>query len=144
MKKYDDIISLPCPTSERHPRMPRADRAAQFAPYSALVGYESALAEAERLTMREKELGEDAMDRLDRWQRVLSAIVDATPRLKICYFIPDEKKRGGRYVTEETSLIGFSQLDRTITVLGGVRIPIENIKYIESQLFSDMLDTFYD
>ena len=140
MKEYDNIILLPCPTSERHPRMARADRAAQFAPYSALVGYESAIAEAERLTMRDKELGEDAADRLDRWQRVLSAIVDAVPRLKICYFLPDEKKRGGRYITEETSLIGFSQLDRTITVSGGAKIPIENIKSIESQLFSDMLD----
>ena len=116
------------------------DRAAQFAPYSALVGYESAIAEAARLTMRDKELGEDATERLDRWQRVLAAIVDSAPRLRICYFLPDEKKRGGRYITEETSLIGFSQLDKTITLSGGVKIPIENIKSIESQLFSAMLE----
>ena len=138
--KNHDILYLPCPTSERHPRMTRADRAAQFAPYSALVGYESAIAEAARLTMRDKELGEDATERLDRWQRVLAAIVDSAPRLRICYFLPDEKKRGGRYITEETSLIGFSQLDKTITLSGGVKIPIENIKSIESQLFSAMLE----
>ncbi len=38
---YDDIIGLPHPEpSARHPRMPRADRAAQFAPFAALTGYE--------------------------------------------------------------------------------------------------------
>ena len=35
---YDDIISLPHPTSSRHPRMPISDRAAQFSPFAALAG----------------------------------------------------------------------------------------------------------
>jgi hypothetical protein len=39
MSPYDDIINLPHPTSKRHPRMPMADRAAQFAPFAALTGY---------------------------------------------------------------------------------------------------------
>ena len=38
--KYDDIIDLPRPES-RYPRMPRANRAAQFAPFAALTGHES-------------------------------------------------------------------------------------------------------
>ena len=139
-KNYDDIIDLPCPTSERHPRMARAARAAQFAPYSALSGYEDSIAEATRLTMRDRELGEDEKDRLDRWQRVLSAIVDVSPRLKICYFLPDDKKRGGRYITEETTLIGFSALDKTITVSDGTRIPISRIKSIKSALFEGFLE----
>lgn len=36
--RYDDIINLPHPTSKEHPRMPNSDRAAQFAPFSALNG----------------------------------------------------------------------------------------------------------
>ncbi len=144
-KKYDDIIDLPCPTSERHPKMPRADRAAQFAPFAALSGYEDAIFEAERLTMRDRELGEDMLERLDRWQRVLSAIADTRPRLRLCYFVQDEKKkRGGRYVTEQTVLCGFSETDRTITLEGGRRVPIENIKSIESELFSGMFDEGFD
>lgn len=139
-KAYDDIIDLPCPTSERHPRMSRAARAAQFAPYSALSGYGDSIAEATRLTMKNRELGEDEADRLDRWQRVLSAIVDASPRLRISYFIEDSNKRGGRYITEETTLVGFSALDRTITVSGGVKIPISNIKSIHSELFDGFLN----
>jgi len=42
---YDDIIHLEHPTSKRHPRMPRLDRAAQFAPFAALKGYEEVVEE---------------------------------------------------------------------------------------------------
>ena len=47
---YDDIISLPHPTSAKHPRMPLSDRAAQFAPFAALSDHSAALAETARLT----------------------------------------------------------------------------------------------
>ncbi len=42
---YDDIIHLEHPTSKRHPRMSRLDRAAQFAPFAALKGYEEVVEE---------------------------------------------------------------------------------------------------
>ena len=44
---YDDIIDLPHPTSRRYPRMTMASRAAQFAPFAALNGYEEAISSAE-------------------------------------------------------------------------------------------------
>ena len=47
---YDDIISLPHPTSKRHPRMPIRDRAAIFSPFAALSGHGAAIAETARLT----------------------------------------------------------------------------------------------
>ena len=48
--KYDDIIDLPHPEPQTHPRMPMRDRAAQFAPFAALTGHRAALAETERRT----------------------------------------------------------------------------------------------
>lgn len=62
---YDDIISLPHPTSAKHPRMPLSDRAAQFAPFAALSGHSTALAETARLTDQRMELDEDARAALD-------------------------------------------------------------------------------
>ena len=53
---YDDIISLPHPTSAKHPRMPLSDRAAQFAPFAALSGHSAALVETARLTDQRMEL----------------------------------------------------------------------------------------
>ena len=44
-QKYEDILLLSRPESKKHPRMPLADRAAQFAPFAALTGYDAALKE---------------------------------------------------------------------------------------------------
>ena len=42
---YADIILLPHPISRTHPQMSLHGRAAQFAPFAALTGYESVIAE---------------------------------------------------------------------------------------------------
>ena len=61
---YDDIIGLPHPTSERHPRMSMANRAAQFSPFAALTGYEDAVKETARLTDARAELTEEEIGRV--------------------------------------------------------------------------------
>ena len=48
-ENYADIIRLPHFTSPNHPRMDTIRRAAQFAPFAALTGYDEAIAEAVRL-----------------------------------------------------------------------------------------------
>ncbi len=94
--KYDDIIDLPHPTSARHPRMGMIERAAQFSPFSALVGYEDAIGESGRLTQREVDLDRDAREALDR---KLSYLHDHPgQRISLTYFHPDERKEGGAYV----------------------------------------------
>ena len=40
---YEDIINLPHPESEKHPRMSRSARAAQFAPFAALTGHDEVI-----------------------------------------------------------------------------------------------------
>lgn len=40
---YSDIINLPHHVSTRHPQMSMEARAAQFAPFSALTGFEDAI-----------------------------------------------------------------------------------------------------
>jgi hypothetical protein len=42
-EKYADIINLPHHISKRHPQMSMWNRAAQFAPFAALTGYEDAI-----------------------------------------------------------------------------------------------------
>ncbi len=43
MNDYSDIIHLEHPTSAKHPRMSMEKRAAQFAPFAALVGLDEAI-----------------------------------------------------------------------------------------------------
>lgn len=56
---YDDIIQLPHPVSKNHPPMPMKNRAAQFAPFSALTGYGDAIKESVRLNESQYEESEE-------------------------------------------------------------------------------------
>ena len=60
--KYDDIIHLPHPISKKHPRMPLANRAAQFSPFAALTGHKDAIEETARLTAEQREFEEHIID----------------------------------------------------------------------------------
>ena len=59
---YDDIINLPNHTSLNHKRMSMENRAAQFAPFSALTGYKEEVIEATRLTEKRIELSNEVKE----------------------------------------------------------------------------------
>lgn len=62
---YKDIINLPHPEPKHHMRMSLYQRAAQFAPFAALTGYEDAIRKAQQ-EMEEKVRRKDApVDELD-------------------------------------------------------------------------------
>ncbi|MBQ8528944.1 MAG: hypothetical protein IJ459_04320 [Clostridia bacterium] len=138
-RDYSDIIDLPCPTSERHARMSRSARAAQFAPFDALTGYEDSIEEAARLTMRRIEPDEDMKESLDRWWNLLPCIADAEPEVSICYFVPDRRKGGGEYKTATGRLTKLMEQEMLLTV-GGVEIPFGDIISIDSNLYRDMIE----
>ena len=98
---YADIIDLPHHQSSKHKHMSLHDRAAQFAPFAALVGYDEMVDEEARLTDRQIGLGESDMDRLDRVFRSLSAELASgqRPSVSVLVFVPDSRKAGGRYET---------------------------------------------
>ena len=100
-KIYGDIIDLPHHQSDRHPRMGLHDRAAQFAPFAALVGYDEMVDEEARLTDRQITPGESDLDRLDRKFSRLSGLLSAKqyPEISVLVFVPDLRKAGGRYET---------------------------------------------
>ncbi len=62
---YSDIISLPRPISKTRPRMDRNSRAAQFAPYAALVGHRDITANEENLAATKTNLDRDITIELD-------------------------------------------------------------------------------
>ena len=59
MENYDDIIHLPHHVSKKHHKLSMQQRAAQFAPFAALTGYEDAINETVRLTESEMEQRRD-------------------------------------------------------------------------------------
>lgn len=86
MKKYEDIIGLSRPVSKKHPPMSRENRAAQFAPFAALTGFEGAIKETARVTGEKIELDETQKTFLDEKLKVL--LREKTPAL-FTYFQKD-------------------------------------------------------
>lgn len=125
--RYDDIIDLPHPVSKIHPPMPRGDRAAQFSPFAALTGYEGEIEETARLTERRKPLDEEQSARLERRLQILAEKAAERPEVEITYFLPDERKAGGAYVTVRGSLRRIDEYEKTIVLADGRRIPIAEI-----------------
>ena len=137
MKNYDDIIDLPHHTSSHHARMPQKSRAAQFAPFAAMVGHDSAIAEVERLTEKKVELDENAIEELDEKLRYLSFFSSEAPELTVTYFKPDERKSGGAYISAKGKFLALDENDKILILSDGLKIKINDIRDIESDLFSE-------
>lgn len=133
---YDDILHLPHPTSKTHRRMSRQDRAAQFAPFAALTGYEDVILEAGRLTDRRVELDEEAKAELDARLR-LATELDA--EVTVTWFRPDGKKGGGSYVTATGHIKRLDELKRTLAMEDGSEVPIGEIIDIQGSVFNALL-----
>ena len=131
MGKYDDIISLPHPVSKTHPPMPRAERAAQFSSFAALTGYEEIVAESARLTETRAELDRDALEALDGALRALAAEIETRPEAELRYFVPDEKKAGGRYETLRGRVKKIDEQASLLLLEDGKKIPLGDIVSIE-------------
>lgn len=127
MSRYDDILNLPHPVSKRHPQMKATDRAAQFSPFAALTGYEAAVKETARSTTEKVELDENAKEALDRKLTFLKEHLSDRPEVSVTYFVPDEKKAGGRYTTAEGVLKKINEHERCLVLEGGEEIQIEAI-----------------
>lgn len=54
MGKYDDMLNMPHHVSKRHPQMSPENRAAQFAAFAALSGYEEEIKQAGKRAEIEK------------------------------------------------------------------------------------------
>ena len=137
-RSYDDIIDLPHPTSAKHPRMPVADRAAQFSPFAALTGYEAAVQETARLTDERIELHEDELAALDEKLRTVLAWNGEAPLVSITYFQADDRKAGGSYNTAQGYIRKLDELRRVIVMQDGSKIPVDDVLEISSKIFDTM------
>lgn len=134
--KYDSIINLPHHVSKTRPQMPMSDRAAQFAPFAALTGYDSAIRETGRLTDEKIELDEEALTALDMRYQLLTDALEARPEITITFFQADERKDGGSYRTVTGTVKKIDTFERLITMQDGTKIPMDDVLSMEGALFS--------
>ena len=136
MSRYDDIINLPHHVSPTRQRMSMHDRAAQFAPFAALTGYEAAVGETARLTAERRELdAQEAEEELNRRLAALIANLPDRPEATIEYFVPDDRKSGGAYVTVTGRVRHISVPEKTLVMEDGTVIGFEDIAAISGFQF---------
>ena len=127
MGRYDDIIGLEHPTSEKHPRMSAMERAAQFSPFAALTGYEEIISETGRLTNARPELDEEQLGRLNTEINKLQERLASKPALKGIRFVPDKHKEGGCLLPFEGRLRNIDPARSELILTDGTAIPLCDI-----------------
>ena len=125
MTDYGYMMTRPHPDPKYHTRMPMESRAAQFAPFAALTGYEEAVEEAHRLTDHKPELSEEEKEALDR--SLQKALDNPGKDVMIERFIPDLAKEGGSIATLKGRIRRLDTYHRLLLMEDGSRIPLSEI-----------------
>lgn len=136
--KYDDIINLPHHVSKKHPQMSLHDRAAQFSPFAALTGHKAAINETARLTDEKQILSEDVIAKLNEQLNLIKENISTNPIVTITYFVPDDRKSGGAYISNTGVVKKIDEYNRTVIMTDKTVIPIEQISEMQSDIFSEI------
>ena len=131
--KYDDIINLEHHISKTHKQMSMQNRAAQFAPFAALTGYEEAVKETARFTEQKIELDEKLNNILDEKLRLIQSQIKNMPEITVTYFVPDDKKRGGKYQKITGKIKKIDDYNKFIIFTDGKFISIKDIINISGE-----------
>ena len=131
MRNYEDIRNHERYQLKHHTPMSLESRAAQFAPFAALVGYDEEIGEAARSTDGREELSEDAIDALNQAFQILLEHEEERPLVTVTYFQPDAKKDGGRYMTYTGNFRFYDAEKRVMKFVGGMVIGVGQVCRIE-------------
>ena len=127
MNNYDDIKDMTRPQYPDLPPMPVYDRAAQFSPFAALVGYEDAVEETERLTDSRREMEQDEINELNARLQELSDRLQDRPKIRVTFFIRDKKKEGGSYASKVGNVRTIDRFNNVILFVDGASVPVRDM-----------------
>lgn len=135
MDNYSDIINLSRPVS-KHSRMSLEQRSAQFAPFAALTGYEGQVKETARLTNKKIEIDEELNLLLNFKLQLIQEKIKEQPEITVTYFIPDDRKEGGRYETVTNLVRKVDMYKNEIILIDETTINVDEIIDIQSENIS--------
>lgn len=127
MSNYNDILHLPHHVSPKRKQMSQHDRAAQFAPFAALTGYDAAVEETARSTGQRVELDENEKQLLNSKLQIIEERLGENFQVSITYFIPDTRKPGGAYRTETGVVKKIHPTEQLLLMSSGTTILINDI-----------------
>ncbi len=132
-KDYSDIINLPHHTSPNRPRMSLRNRSAQFAPFSALSGYEESILEEGRVTKKKPELSEETKTILNEKLRYLNE--NKGIEAQFIYFVKDAKKEGGSFASKIGVIKRLDEVEGVLILTDKTKIKFTDLLDIKSDVF---------
>ena len=130
MNKYEDIINLPHHVSKTRKPMSLYNRAAQFAPFAALTGYDDVIKETSRITEQRIELSEELKNMLNQKIKLISENIKLQPKVSITYFVPDNKKSGGVYKTISGNVRRIDEIEKYLLFTNKLKVYFYDIIFI--------------
>lgn len=130
-EKYDDIINLPHHVSAKRPQMSRSARAAQFAPFAALVGLDDEMEETARLTDAKPELEEAEKEKINRVLLEIRNNPQKETAVELTFFRPDGRKDGGAIITRPCTVRRIDEIERKLILIDRSEIEFDNILSIK-------------
>jgi len=124
---YDNIIGLEYKGPARHPKMSMHERAAQFAPFAALTGYEEVIAETGRLTGSKVELDDKQQEELNKALLAIREKIKEHPEVTVTFFQKDRRKAGGAYYRTHGHVRNVDDGYRMLVLVEGPSIPIDDL-----------------
>lgn len=123
-KEYQDIINHRYGNHSLSRRMPIPHRAAQFASFAALSGYEDRIAETARVTSEMINLSQEAKEEMSR---LLAYIFEHRKEARIIYFQPDLHKEGGEYKLAKGKIRRIEEAEGIIIMEDHLQITLQYI-----------------
>ncbi len=134
VNKYEEIINLPHYVSTRRTQMSIKNRAAQFAPFAAVVGHGVAVTETARQTDKRKELDETEKAIINESLSNIKSQMQRTDvinEVEFVFFVPDKKKNGGQYIKKIGNVCKIDEYNREVHLEDGTTILIDEILHIK-------------
>ncbi len=133
--KYGDIVNRKYPFEGKRSRISRIDRAAQFAPFAALTGFDDVIEETGRETEGESILTDEIIAMINAKLSFLETLLEAEPTVEITYFKPDKRKAGGMYLTYSGTLKEIDKVEGVLVMKDKLRFKLSDIRKIDSPVF---------
>lgn len=133
MSNYEDIIDLPHHVSKTRSPMSMYNRAAQFAPFAALTGYDEAVKEMARLTNSKIDIDEGLRSILNNKLNIINDHLKENLQITFTYFIPDKRKKGGEYHCYTGIVRRIDEVSKTIYMKDKSKLLFNDILNITSE-----------
>lgn len=126
---YEEILELLPPEPKERGRMPLRDRAAQFAPFAALTGYEDSLMEALMPAFDRIELGEDDANGINEALLKLKG-EKRNSLVTVTHYVENVHREGGLYVDHTANVERVDEIVNTLDLTGGLKVPFRDILHL--------------